>query len=198
MSNTIRVEGFATVAAKPDMMRFSYELVQDADSYAESHTKLTEQYTTIIEAFKKVLFNVSLVNTSSINVSIIHAYENKPKQYRSSQSLSFEDKIDLDRMNALLDELRSTTDFNFSLSYFIKNSSKHDANAITLAVTDATDKAKIIASASGIKLGNIKNIEFTSRSVERPMYRAMAMASSSMRASDLNISQSVIISWDIK
>lgn len=199
MTNTIKVEGFGSVSAAPDMMRFSYELIQDADSYAESHSALTEQYNAIVESFKKVLFNVAKVKTSSINVSIIHPYDKQPKQFRSSQNLTYEDKIDLDRMKDLLDALRSTTDFNFSLSYFIKDTTKYDNDAITLAVTDATDKAKVIASASGIKLGNIKTIEFVSQSMERPYMKAMAMdVGGSMSASELTVSQKVLISWEIK
>ncbi len=194
MSNVIKVEGHGTVSARPDMMRFTYELVQDANSYAESYNQLSAQYTALLEAFKKVLFNTALVKTSSVNVSIIHPFDDKPKQFRSSQQLFFEDKIDLDRMNELLDVLRASTDFNFSLSYFIKNSTKQDNDAITLAVTDATDKAKVIASASGVKLGKIRNIEFVSESMGRPYLRAM---SSDMGPTDLTISQRVVISWEI-
>lgn len=194
MSNVIRVEGFGSVVTSPNMMRFSYELVQDGNSYAESYSSLLMQYQAIVDAFKKVVFNTSLIKTSSINVSMIHAYENQPKQFRTSQQLIFEDKIDLDRMNALLDALRSATDFNFSLSYFIKNSSKQDTDAITLAVTDATDKAKVIASASGVKLGKIRSIEYVTEPYAGPYART---ASLDMVATDITISQRVVMSWEI-
>lgn len=199
MPNLIKVEGFGSVKVTPDMMRFSYELVQDGSSYAESHSQLSNQYTAILEAFKKVMFNTALVKTSSINVSIIHPSEKQAKLFRSSQQLVFEDKIDLKRMNDLLDALRASTDFNFSLSYFLKDTTNVDNDAITLAVNDATDKAKVIASASGIKLGAIKSIEFSSQNGGGyPKMRAMSMDMGGMSASDLTVSQSVLMAWDIK
>ena len=199
MSNVIKVEGHGSVSARPDMMRFTYELVQDASSYAESYSQLSAQYDAIVEAFKKVQFNTALIKTSSVNVSIIHPFEGKPKQFRSSQQLFFESKIDLDRMNNLLDVLRASTDFNFSLSYFIKNTSTQDNDAIMLAVTDATDKAKVIASASGVKLGKIKNIEYWPQAVLPSYLRALdSDIGGELNPTDLLISQSVVISWEIK
>lgn len=199
MSNIIKVEGYGSLSARPDMMRFTYELVQDANSYAESYSQLSAQYDALVDAFKKVQFNTALIKTSSVNVSIIHPNGDKPKQFRSSQQLFFESKIDLERMNNLLDVLRASTDFNFSLSYFIKNTSVQDNDAIMLAVTDATDKAKVIASASGVKLGKIQSIEYCPRTVTPPYLRALSSdIGGELNPTDLLISQSVVISWEIK
>ena len=101
-------------------------------------------------------------------------------------------------MNALLDALRASTDFNFSLSYFIKDSTKYEYDALILAINDATDKAKIMASASGVKLGSIKNIDYGSSGNMPPLMRTMSMDSHSMNAQDLKVSETVVVSWEIK
>ena len=198
MSNVMRVEGYGEMSAQPDMMRFHYDLVQDADSYSESHIQLSAQYEDLVQAFKSVMLNTALIKTSSIDVSIIHPYEDKPKQFRSSQKIIFEDRINLEKMNALLDALRASTDFNFSLSYFIKDSTKYEYDALILAINDATDKAKIMASASGVKLGSIKNIDYGSSGNMPPLMRTMSMDSHSMNAQDLKVSETVVVSWEIK
>ena len=198
MSNVMRVEGFGEMSGKPDMMRLSYDLVQDADSYAESHIQLTAQYEELVLAFKSVMLNTALIKTSSVDVSIINQYEDKPKQFRSSQKIVFEDKINLEKMNALLDALRASTDFNFSLTYFIRDSTKYEYDALILAINDATDKAKIMASASGVKLGQIKNIEYGESRNNQPLMRTMSIDYSSMNAQDLTVSERVTVSWEIK
>ena len=198
MSNVMRVEGYGEMNAKPDMMRFNYDLVQDADSYSESHIQLTAQYEELVQAFKSVMLNTALIKTSSVDVSIIHPYEDKPKQFRSSQKIVFEDKINLEKMNALLDALRASTDFNFSLTYFIRDSTKYEYDALILAINDATDKAKIMASASGVKLGPIKNIEYGESRNNQPLMRTMSIDYSSMNAQELSVSERVTVSWEIK
>lgn len=199
MTRSLKIVGKGNVKVQPDMMRFHYELVQDAPSYSDSFSKLTEQYNAIVKAFKAVGFNTILIKTSSIDVFIIHETKDTPKMFRSSQRLVFEDKIDLKRMSSLLDALRSNDDFNFSLSYFIKDPRSYNQDAIISAINDAHDKAKIMASASGVKLGDIREITYGVGSDEPMLYRAMASDSmDGMSATDISISQEVSIAWDIK
>ncbi|QIK69640.1 SIMPL domain-containing protein [Erysipelothrix sp. HDW6C] len=199
MTRILRIEGRGQVKAKPDMMRFHYELVQDAPSYGESYDNLTAQYKQIVAAFKKVEFNTVLIQTSSIDVSIMHETKETPKVFRSSQRLIFEDKINFDKMSKLLDVLRSNDDFNFSLSYFVKDSSRYDNDALILAINDANDRAKLIAETAGIKLNGIQSIEYGSMGGGGPvMYRSMADTAVGMNASDIIISKDISITWDIK
>ena len=141
--------------------------------------------------------NRSLVTLSALNVQVNKDHQTKAKTYVASQDLIYEDKMNLDAMRRLLHELRVVSDFNFSVSYFLKNPLLVDQDAIILAVNDATDKAKIIASASGVTLGSIASIDYGSRPESSPM-RAMSMMDSlSDRSSDMSVSQSVTISWKI-
>lgn len=200
MSNKLTIEGLGSVYVTPDMMRFSYELVQDGASYASSFDALKTQYENIVKAFKRVEFNTSLIKTSGIEVSILQPTENQPKMFRCVQRLVFEDNINLTKMSELLDHLRTSDDFNFSLSYFLKDSTKADDDALILAINQATDKAKLIADTSGIRLGHICDMEYMNHSSARPMHRmaSVDMMGSTMTANDLAVTQSIRISWDIK
>ncbi|CAM2910254.1 SIMPL domain-containing protein [Erysipelothrix tonsillarum] len=200
MSNKLTIEGSGSVKVTPDMMRFTYELVQDGPSYASSFDALKVQYENIVKAFKKVEFNISLIKTSGIEVSILHPTEQQPKRFRCVQRIVFEDRINLHKMSALLDCLRTSDDFNFSLSYFLKDTTKADDDALILAINQATDKAKIIAEASGIRLGHICNMDYVNNMSARPMYRIASadMMGTTMTADDVIVSQSIVISWDIK
>ena len=196
MAQIMKVEGFGKIAATPNMMRFVCDIREDGSTYSKSHEQLIETYQKIVGAFKKVQFNVTKLKTSSVNISIITDKEDQ-RSYRSSMSIIYEDRIDLTRMNELLDALRVVDNFTFDLSYFIKDTTKFDYDALILAVNDATDKAKVIASASGVKLGSIHHIEYGDSEMIG-MARSMSMDASYMSPSDLKISQRVTISWEMK
>lgn len=195
--NLLTVTGIGKIQVTPDMMKLNTQLVQEADTYEKAFAKLQEEHDTIMTVFKDVMMNRSLVTLSALNVQINKDYQTKVKTYVASQDLIYEDKMNLDAMRRLLHELRVVSDFNFSVSYFLKNPLLVDQDAIILAVNDATDKAKIIASASGVTLGSIASIDYGSRPESSPM-RAMSMMDSlSDRSSDMSVSQSVTISWKI-
>lgn len=195
--NLLTVTGIGKIQVTPDMMKLNTQLVQEADTYEKAFAKLQEEHDTIMTVFKDVMMNRSLVTLSALNVQINKDYQTKAKTYVASQDLIYEDKMNLDAMRRLLHELRVVSDFNFSVSYFLKNPLLVDQDAIILAVNDATDKAKIIASASGVTLGSIASIDYGSRPESSPM-RAMSMMDSlSDRSSDMSVSQSVTISWKI-
>ena len=195
--NLLTVTGIGKIQVTPDMMKLNTQLVQEADTYEKAFAKLQEEHDTIMAVFKDVMMNRSLVTLSALNVQVNKDYQTKAKTYVASQDLIYEDKMNLDAMRRLLHELRVVSDFNFSVSYFLKNPLLVDQDAIILAVNDATDKAKIIASASGVTLGSIASIDYGSRTESSPM-RAMSMMDSlSDRSSDMSVSQSVTISWKI-
>lgn len=195
--NLLTVTGIGKIQVTPDMMKLNTQLVQEADTYEKAFAKLQEEHDTIMTVFKDVMMNRSLVTLSALNVQVNKDYQTKAKTYVASQDLIYEDKMNLDAMRRLLHELRVVSDFNFSVSYFLKNPLLVDQDAIILAVNDATDKAKIIASASGVTLGSIASIDYGSRPESSPM-RAMSMMDSlSDRSSDMSVSQSVTISWKI-
>ena len=195
--NLLTVTGIGKIQVTPDMMKLNTQLVQEADTYEKAFAKLQEEHDTIMTVFKDVMMNRSLVTLSALNVQVNKDYQTKAKTYVASQDLIYEDKMNLDAMRRLLHELRVVSDFNFSVSYFLKNPLLVDQDAIILAVNDATDKAKIIASASGVTLGSIASIDYGSRPESRAV-RAMSMMDSlSDRSSDISVSQSVTISWKI-
>lgn len=201
MTRLLEVVGRGSLKAEPDMMRFNYELVQDAPSYGEAFDKLSKQFDALVKVFKTVGFNVSLIQTSSINVSIIHETDVQKKKFRGNQSLIFEDRINLAKMSKLLDGLRSEDDFNFSLSYFIKDATKYTNDALILAINDAHDKSKVIAESAGVRLGSITNIVYESDSQNYPtLMRAYAYdtGGSDIHATNITIEQSVTMSWEIK
>lgn len=195
--NLLTVTGIGKIQVTPDMMKLNTQLVQEADTYEKAFAKLQEEHDTIMTVFKDVMMNRSLVTLSALNVQVNKDHQTKAKTYVASQDLIYEDKMNLDAMRRLLHELRVVSDFNFSVSYFLKNPLLVDQDAIILAVNDATDKAKIIASASGVTLGSIASIDYGARPESSPM-RAMSMMDSlSDRSSDMSVSQSVTISWKI-
>lgn len=198
MTHNLKIEGMGKVVVSPDMMRLNYELVQTGNSYADVFHSLKKQYTIVIEAFKNVGLNTAFIKTSSIDVEMDEE-STKKTQFRARQRLIYEDRVDLNRLTKLLDGLQETDNFNFSLSYFVKDPTPHLNDALILAINESTDKSKIIAESSGIRLGHITSIEYTNNNYAPVMHRAVAMDSyGELNVDDIIFTQTVTMSWEIK
>lgn len=196
MTHTLRIEGYGQVNVQPDYMRLVYELRHDAPSYADAYAQLIAHYDFLVKAFRTAGFNVALIKTRRVDVTILEETKDEPRQYRCTQTVVYEDMIDLNRMSVLLDVLRDQDDFNFNLSYYLSDASRAQQDALILAINDATDKAKVIAEASGVRLGSICDMNYGDGVMPRTFAASARMGG--MVAEDLSIEQRITVTWEIK
>lgn len=190
----ITVKGYGRVKVKPDYMLIRIRVESNAKQYNEAIDQMTQQHSKLMDVFRALKLNRSLIRLSSISSYVM----NKDTDDRSvvvGQDLVYKDRIDIEQCRMLLHELRQVTDFSIDVHFYLKDDSRAQEEALVKAVNNATDKAKVMVSASGLKLGSV--VSMTTSPVDPVMYARTMSAAESETAKDIEVEQSVEIAWAI-
>ena len=190
----IKVKGTGRVKVKPDYMLVRIRLESIARDYQEAYDAMIEQHTALIDVFRVLKLNRSLIRLSSIS-SHVNDRDTEHRRVIVGQDLVYKDRIDIEQCRQLLHELRQVTDFAIDVHFYLKDDSRAQEEALVKAVNNATDKAKVIVGASGLKLGSVVNM--TTAMAEQVMYPRMMSAAESETAKDIEVGQAVEIEWEI-
>lgn len=191
--NVIVVKGQGQVKVQPDTMAIGIVVESRAPSYSEAYDQMNANHGLIMDVFRNLKMNRSLIRLSSLR-SYTNHNQNGEKQVVVSQDLTYKDKINIEQGRLLLHELRSATDFEIQVDFYLKDKTRAEDEALVLAVNNATDKAKIMASASGVKLGQVLKM-VAEDALEPVTMRASLGTPSNESAKNVRINQSVEITW---
>ncbi len=219
MSSTITVRGVGTASAKPDLVNLSLYLEARDKVYENAMKKGSDQIDMLAQAAQKAGFKRTDLKTTSFNVrSEYESVKDKQGNYRQAfagyvccHDLKLSFKFDADRLANTLSELSSCgTDAQLNVSFTVKNPAALNARILKDAVKNASVKAAILCEASGVVLGEIKNIEYDwsgSSRVSRTRFEAdnaamplLAKASfaGGFEPEEIQASDSVTFTWEIE
>ena len=216
---TIRVTGKGQIKVKPDMTRITMTVTDVCNEYGETLRRSSED----TEALKEVLsgfgFEKTDLKTLSFNVDTEYeSYRDKNNDYkqrfvgyRFNQMLKIEFPLDNDRLGQILYALaKSGVKSEFRIQYTVSNPEACRNELLGKAVSDAKEKAAILAEASGVKLGAIQTIDYSFGTMEiysEPVnFRSMKVAESccedsaygmNIVADDIQLDDNVTVSFEI-
>lgn len=162
--NVIKVAGGASLKVAPDYNKIRIEVSRVFTTNEEAYEVAKQNSLAIIAALESVKLDGSLAKTHTFDVS-----ENtKPKYekgryvgyvkngYDLRQVLFIEMPINNSILNTLTKEIYEHVPFvEIKFDTFVSEPRQHKLKALSLAVEDAKEKAEIIASSLGCKLGAI-------------------------------------------
>jgi uncharacterized protein YggE len=179
---TITVSGDAEIASRPDQARLSAGVVTQAETAAAALEANTTAMNRVFTTLKAAGIPENRIQTSNFSVQPQYAPfrpENPQPQriigYQVSNNVSVV-VDDLTKVGATLDALvRSGANQLGGIQFMVADPKPLAERARSLAVVDATAKARTLATAAGVTLGPLMSIQETSSVRPIPVF-AMARA----------------------
>ncbi len=199
MEKILRVVGQEKIKESPDytVLKLGFKRVRYSYENALEETKInTEGVTSIVKQLE--LDNVVL-KTKYFKINRNYDYDVKRYDgYQYNQEI----EVCFDRNNSILDEiLKKVLQMHIApevnVSYKIKDPSKIKDELIKKCVIDAKNKAKVIADASNIKLGNIIRIDYSDDEPICEMRMMTQAPDDDLIPEDIEFSDSITLEYEI-
>jgi uncharacterized protein YggE len=170
MTRTIKVTGKSNTKASPDYTRISLTLSDTLKEYDACLAKSVEDMNIIVECIKHFGFERSELKTSSFEIdrkkqSYRDKYDNWKERflgYEYTENVNFTFKNDNVRLGKILYALAHLPIVpEIRISYFCNDVESIKNRLLELAIKDAKKKAELLTSASGVKLCEILDIDYS-------------------------------------
>ena len=208
MEKTLNVRGEAALYVDPDKTIVAMHLEDTKEAYEDCLTLSDAKTNLLKSALSDAGFASEQIKTTAF--CLAPAYESKKvgNIYQSIQvgytfkhDLKIEFPMDAQLLKNVLETLKScSVDVAFRISYGLWSEEEAMDKAIYLAVQDAKHKAKILAKAAEITLGDIEHIDYEEESdiLCNAVYAKTVNENEGMNAEPIEIRTEVLISWRIK
>ena len=170
MTRTIKVTGKSNVQASPDYTRISLTISDTLKEYDACLAKSVEDMNIIVECIKGFGFERNELKTSSFEIERkTEGYRDKKDDwkyrfvgYEYTENLNFTFKNDNERLGKILFALAHLSIIpEINISYFCSDMEIVKNQLLELAIKDAKKKAELLTSASGVKLCEILDIDYS-------------------------------------
>ncbi len=208
---TLRVTGETSIFVKPDLIIFNLRASKVCKGYEEAVRKSSELTVKIKDLVEKSGFDRKELKTDSLSVEPEYEYKEKEDSERKRILVGYRYRhdsfIEFDNDNEVLGKLiyevsKSGLDIEFFVKYDLKDKVKYKEEALEKAVEQAKRKADIIAKTSGVKLLDIRSIDYSFDKIGVDMvYNSMSASRSyniDIDADDIEISEDIEITWNIE
>lgn len=166
----IQVEGIARIKEVPKEIIVSIDLSIKDSLYQACFDRSVKSLEKLKSHFSNNGIKPKNIKTNSLVVNENYEFKKSKrirKGYKSSISLEIKDIYNDKYSNALLQSLNHeglNISYRISFGFTDEQKAKLRRQALELAIRDATEKAEVIAKASGLKLNNIEKIVYDSNS----------------------------------
>ena len=170
MTRTIKVTGKSKIQAIPDCTKISLTITDTLLEYDKCLAKSGEDMNIIVECIKQFGFERKELKTSNFEISRkTEGYRDKHDDwkyrfigYEYTQDLNFTFKSDNQRLGQILYALAHLEIIHeIHISYFCSDVETIKNQLLALAIKDAKTKAELLTSASGVKLCEILDIDYS-------------------------------------
>lgn len=188
----MKVNGTGQMRVSPDLALVNMTVRAKDMDFNKAVKKLNEKSTDLNKKLLNAGFSKEEIKTSQLNVQENGHWRDGnyiDSGYVASQYIELKFKRDQKRMARLMEAFSKEkgAEALFHFGFTLSDEAKQKANEelIKKAVQDARSKATVIAGASGVQLGNIRNIIYGQPEYRPvPMYKTEEMAMSARGASD--------------
>ena len=215
---TIRVTGKANLRVVPEQTKVNLTVRGFAMKYSEALEQSVRDMKVIKDTLESCGIDREALKTEDFYTSektkqVKDQYGNTSYRhigYDVTHRFNFRFDNDNKLLGKVLYELsRLSINPRIDVTYVLKDSEKYKDELITLAVKDALRKAKVMASAGEVELGDIKNMDYSYHTISWESrqyismecdikYNAAATFDIDMNPEDASLSDTVTIEWEIK
>ena len=189
MDRTIIVTGEGHSSVAPDAVVISGEFTGTYKEYADAVNASASALTSLRKAIGDAGFDMDDLRTTRLCVDPVYRSENGVQRFHGYQfvhGITITEDADRDGLGRLL-----------RVSYTVRDPTEAQSAARAAAVKDAKHKAKELATAAGVRLGDLVSVSYRSESrTGRPMAR-MAMMMVDAVPEDETFSDTVTMEWEI-
>ena len=217
MEKTMRVTGKGKLPVKPDMIRLLLDTGKVCATYEEALRQSSIQTEELKDCFERLGFARGDLKTLSFSVDTEReGYRDKNNDwkhrfvgYRFTHNMKLEFDADHDRLGRVLYAL-AQTDVNpeFRINYTVKDMEAAKNKLLAKAVADSKEKAKVLAEAAGVALGDIVKIDYSWGELEifsAPVEYSVRSASDfeedsysmDIEPDDIDVTDTVTVVWEI-
>ncbi len=164
--NVLKVQGEAVVFETPENMSINIPLTVNDKNYAKCAKLLNDKYDRLVKEFGKINIDKSLIQTSNYSINENYVFDNNEQKfdgYVGSINLIIEKVFNTTVLNSIINLLNSG-DFklSFTVSFDLSPQQRDKLSKMTIenAIADAENKANLIVKQVGLRLGEIKEINF--------------------------------------
>lgn len=188
MKRLIKVTGKGKLSVKPDTIRLSLNLEDVQESYQETLEQSAIQVELLKDCFEKLGFKRTDLKTVSFHIDTEYeSYRDKNNNwkqefvgYKFMHALKIEFEADNKRLGQVLYALaHCKTTPEIRINYTIKDKESAKNELLANAVADSKEKAKVLANAAGVELGEIVTIDYSwgeINFVSSPINKCMTLA----------------------
>jgi uncharacterized protein len=214
MKRTLRITGTGKLSVTPDTALIDFPIESLNYSYEQAVKNVNKSVNKLKEIISELGLDTNQLKTNNFRVNRETRYNKKLDIFEfvgfiAKHDISFEVAFDNKLIHEILKKIvASDIDVDFRISFTVSDKKSAVDSLIALAIEDATDKAKLIAKASGIALKEILNIDYAFSEVRfrsdfDMMYDSDGMLSDEsstpdITPSDINLNENVTISWRIE
>lgn len=212
MSGTISITGQGKISVKPDLIRLCLTMTGSNAGYDDTVSRSAAETEKLRSCFADLGFDRADLKTASFRIDTKYEnyrgenneYHQRFVGYEYHHSAHIDFAADNKTLGKVLSALAdSKTAPEFHIEYTVKNPEAARKELIAAAVRDASEKAECIASAAGVKLGEIENISYSFEPNEiasRPLERAMLCSAKNsdgfnIEPDDISLEDSITVTW---
>lgn len=222
MKRTMKVTGRGRVSVKPDLVRLMITQSEIKMDYEEAVKRSTEAKKELTGLLGMCGFQAEQLKTLHFSVDTEHVSEQDEHGiwrqrfagYRFRHEMKLEFPVDGKVLGKALYQIaRCPGEPEFSIEYTTSNPEAARDELLQNAVADAGRKARVLAEAAGVTLGQLVTIDYSFGEIEivaRPM-NAMLLRDGTMakgiseasydmpiEANDINLTDTVTVIWSIQ
>ncbi len=215
MERTIRVKGKGSILVKPDAIKIAITAESSYWNYDETIEQSARCTRTLRDAMQNAGLDPKNLKTSYFLInSKYDRYRDENGDYKEKfAGYEYEHRtyIEFDNDNKILGKVlyelaHCDVEVNFDIKYTVKDKEKVKNDLLEKAVEDATTKAKVLSKASGVKLKEILNIDYTwgeinitsEPKIDWMMIKEETSYNIDIEAEDIDMQDTVTVTWAIE
>lgn len=216
---TITVTGKGQVSVKPDTIKLRITTEGTYYEYEDTIRISADQTRILKETLASAGLDPADLKTTSFDINTAYeSYKDKEGNYKSrfvGYKFSHRTYIKFENDNKILGRVlyaisKCPIDISFDIDYTVSNPEDAKNEMLKNAIADAKSKAKILAEAAEVELGQIEDISyswselhFTSSPIDNFVMEPKMMAAPDaydidIEADDIDLSDTVTVVWEIK
>ena len=219
MNRLLTVKGIGRATTKPDMVIVGINLTVTTPEYPQTMDAATKDIEALRVALCGIGYEREALKTTDFNIST--EYENKRQPsgeyfrrfmgYKCTHALKLEIDFDMKQLGETLAAVSACgVKPELQISFSVKDKSAVNTALLESAITNAKDKAAILAKAGGVKLGSIQHIDYSWGELRlyshtRPHFDGLeemtVMSEAAMidiEPEDITVDDSVTVVWAIE
>jgi uncharacterized protein YggE len=167
MNRELRITGIGTLDIKPDLCTIYFPVDIRRKTYAESVSTLNNTIMLLKNILTQIKVDSKKLKTLDFGVKRATRWDPESRidvfdGFEATQHVKIDfpagDKIISKFLNTIVE---NTSGINFSISFTVKDPQKYESELIKKAIQNAKENANNISKESGVKLKEIKHIDYS-------------------------------------